>query len=368
MYLINIRWIGVYSRLDPQGLAIPGGRVATVGVGGLVTGGGISFFSGRTGFVCDNVVNFELVLPYGKIVNVNASTPDLFKALKGGSNNFGVVTRFDMKTFASGPFFGGDVIYPIDTRFAHFDAFSNFVAQPSYDEFAALIHNYGYTAGNWVVVNNYEYTKVPAQPNPPVFQPFTSIQPQFLNTLRTDTLSSFAGGLAVSSPPGNREVFATFTFANDRAVLEQTFNIANATLQPVKNVLGLIYSVSFQPIVTAITSKTGVATGGVGNSLGLDPNADGNLVNCLITVGWKLAIDDAAVDAAVKAFINRSIANAKAKGKYNEYLYLNYAAKWQKPIASYGANNVADLKAASAKYDPDQIFQKGVPGGFKLTQ
>ena len=68
------RWAEVYLKLDSLGLAIPGGRVASVGVGGLVTGGGVSFFSGRFGFVCDNVINYELVLPYGRVVNVNASS------------------------------------------------------------------------------------------------------------------------------------------------------------------------------------------------------------------------------------------------------------------------------------------------------
>lgn len=33
------RWGDVYSKLDLLGLAVPGGRVAAVGVGGLVTGG-----------------------------------------------------------------------------------------------------------------------------------------------------------------------------------------------------------------------------------------------------------------------------------------------------------------------------------------
>ncbi|TKA64294.1 hypothetical protein B0A49_10745, partial [Cryomyces minteri] len=94
-------WFSVYSYLDTLNLAVVGGRVATVGVGGLTLGGGISFYSGRFGLVCDNVVNYEVVLPHGKIVNANANShPDLFLALKGGSNNFGIVTRFDFKTFA----------------------------------------------------------------------------------------------------------------------------------------------------------------------------------------------------------------------------------------------------------------------------
>lgn len=120
------RWADVYSKLDAQGIAIPGGRVASVGVGGLITGGGVSFFSGRFGFVCDSIINYELVLPYGKVVNVNASSsPDLFKALKGGSNNFGIVTRFDIKSFESGPFWGGVVVYPLSTMPEQVTAFVN---------------------------------------------------------------------------------------------------------------------------------------------------------------------------------------------------------------------------------------------------
>jgi FAD/FMN-containing dehydrogenase len=35
----GLRWGDVYKRLDKLGLAVPGGRVADVGVGGLNTGG-----------------------------------------------------------------------------------------------------------------------------------------------------------------------------------------------------------------------------------------------------------------------------------------------------------------------------------------
>jgi FAD/FMN-containing dehydrogenase len=88
------RWRNVYSQLDAKNLATSGGRVATVGVGGLTTGGGISFFSPRYGFVCDNVENFEVVLASGQIVNANSKTnSDLWRALRGGSNNFGIVTK-----------------------------------------------------------------------------------------------------------------------------------------------------------------------------------------------------------------------------------------------------------------------------------
>lgn len=47
-------------------------------------------------------------------------------------------------------------------------------------------------------------------------------------------------------------------------------------------------------------------------------------------------------------------------------IYLNYATKDQDSISSYGAVNVQKLKVAAKKYDPEQVFQKLVPGGFKL--
>lgn len=41
----------------------------------------------------DSVVNYEVVLADGKIVNANeTSYPDLFRVLKGGANNYGIVS------------------------------------------------------------------------------------------------------------------------------------------------------------------------------------------------------------------------------------------------------------------------------------
>ena len=95
-------WGPVYAALEPHGVTVTGGRAVDVGVGGFLTGGGNSFYSARTGMVCDAVVNYEVVLASGAIVYANADThPDLFRALKGGSGNMGIVTRFDMEAFAA---------------------------------------------------------------------------------------------------------------------------------------------------------------------------------------------------------------------------------------------------------------------------
>lgn len=57
---VGARWLSVYETLDAIGTSSPGGRNALPGVGGLVLGGGLSFFNARKGFVCDNVANYEV--------------------------------------------------------------------------------------------------------------------------------------------------------------------------------------------------------------------------------------------------------------------------------------------------------------------
>lgn len=94
------RWLSVYEELAKDNVTVAGGRQGIVGVGGLLLGGGISWYTGRRGFACDNVVNYEIVLASGEVLNANASAnSDLWLALKGGSSNFGIVTRFDVEAF-----------------------------------------------------------------------------------------------------------------------------------------------------------------------------------------------------------------------------------------------------------------------------
>jgi len=61
----------------------------------------------------------------------NATYPDLFKALKGGSNNFGIVTRFDFTTFEQGDLWAGQVYYPASSAAQQFQALYDFVEASS---------------------------------------------------------------------------------------------------------------------------------------------------------------------------------------------------------------------------------------------
>ena len=56
----------------------------------------------RFGLVCSNILSYDVVLASGTTMIASESTnADLWRALKGSSNNFGIVTQFKARTFPS---------------------------------------------------------------------------------------------------------------------------------------------------------------------------------------------------------------------------------------------------------------------------
>ena len=46
----GLTWHEIYAALEPHGLIVVGGRLKTIGIGGLTLGGGISYFTSKYGF------------------------------------------------------------------------------------------------------------------------------------------------------------------------------------------------------------------------------------------------------------------------------------------------------------------------------
>lgn len=107
------QWKAVYKELQKSGRVVAGSRDGNVGVAGFLLGGGYSWITTRTGWGCDNVVSYEVVLADGRIVVASAKKDgysDLFLALKGGGNNFGIVTSFTMRTLHCDRVWGGKAV------------------------------------------------------------------------------------------------------------------------------------------------------------------------------------------------------------------------------------------------------------------
>jgi len=95
------RNIDVYAALARRGLTIPSGSCPTVGLGGLVLGGGVGLAGRALGLTLDRVTGFEVVDPAGRHRHVDAShDEDLFWALRGGGGSFAILTAVRLRTHA----------------------------------------------------------------------------------------------------------------------------------------------------------------------------------------------------------------------------------------------------------------------------
>ncbi|WP_158913521.1 FAD-binding protein [Caulobacter sp. S45] len=102
-------WIDAYTQVTTRaGRYVQGGGCTSVGVAGLIQGGGFGSFSKRYGLAAASLLQAEIVTADGRLRTVNASQDaDLFWALQGGGGgSFGVVTRLTLKTHALPEHFG----------------------------------------------------------------------------------------------------------------------------------------------------------------------------------------------------------------------------------------------------------------------
>lgn len=198
----GVAWDAVYAKLDPLGLGVSGGRVGGVGVAGLTLGGGISYFGPQYGWTCNSALGFEVVLADGSIVEVDeAHDPEFFHGLRGGMNNFGIVTRIEFKTFPQGLLWTGSVYSPLSSINEQAKVFANITQAENYDNYASFIFGFGYSKERnlSVIIHELIYTK-PVE-NPEYYQGFLEL-PSILSKSSITSASSLALANANQLPIG----------------------------------------------------------------------------------------------------------------------------------------------------------------------
>lgn len=169
--------------------------------------GGLSFFSPRVGFVCNNILSYEIVLANGTLATASETVnPGLWRALKGGSNNFGIVTKFVARSFPSAKVWAG-FLYMTSSKVSQLiDAFHQFTeSKPGvYDEYAAgplVCFSYVQKIGIRALSTYLVYTKPEKWPK--CYDGFKSIG-RIWSTVKIRSLTSATNELDSSSPPGLR--------------------------------------------------------------------------------------------------------------------------------------------------------------------
>ncbi|CZS99976.1 uncharacterized protein RCO7_01711 [Rhynchosporium graminicola] len=379
------RWQDAVGTLEPYNLTVVGGRVGDVGVGGLLVGCGLSFLSAQYGLPCDNIKNYEIVLSNSTIVNANAhENPNLFWAMKGGGNQFGIVTKFTVNTYPIGMIWGGARTYTRSVASQMISATQDFTEHFS-DPAAAIIMSYQSLIASldqfFVVFFFYN------GPNPPpgVFDKFNSIPSTsdtvrkqrslpmpnaqfgsiygFRYVLRGSTIPNLPGHSGTDLITANFNNFVSYTSSRGLAGL----------LQP-----AFIFNFIYQPIPVAIAAAS-ARINPLGNLLSLSAD-NGDHMWMAISVSWLTKLGDADGNRLATEIMNNVVTYTKQRyagvqgsnfikgvpgDGYRPSVFMNDAMADQKVLQGYGDETFERLKSVQRAYDPMGFFPSRT-GGFKL--
>ncbi|EGC49982.1 FAD binding domain-containing protein [Histoplasma capsulatum var. duboisii H88] len=351
-------WYDVYKALEVHNLIAVGARAGDVGVGGHILGGGISFLSNLYGWACDNVINYEVVGAYGGILNIDAQRPEMFFALCGGGNNFGIVTRFTVNIYPQGPMWQGLREFSMDHKQAVLDTYVNLGR--------AIINDLRSSNGFIAFTVTQEAERIRAHlenadgiPYPPIFAEMEAI-PTVFESSKVQYMSEITKALANETPPGSRYTHWTYTFKLDAWLLRFVADTFLATINPLRAIRGIVVECNFQTVTEPMLSQI------KGNAFGLSVEG-GPYTLLLLSAAWSNEADDETIYRTFSNMIQTIKEEANESGVHTDYLFMNYASQFQDVISSYGADNVQRLRVASYNDDPEGFLQELQPGYFKLN-
>ncbi|KAF8495559.1 FAD-binding domain-containing protein [Russula emetica] len=350
-------WDDVYKALEGTGLNVVGGRVSGVGVAGFTLGGGYSWKTNQYGLMVDNIESFELVLPNGTIQTVTSQNEDLWFGLRGGFNNFGIVTKFVLQAHPQGDVWGGFVIIPslfFDEVNAAILKFQQEVTDPK----AMVLPTYN-TVGDIPSIEVLMFYDGPERP-PGIFDDFIN----YLEIPVIETSASFLEFLKVlpSSDPfaGPRAYFSTLSVFQYSASLLNV--IVNETLfwgdVLSKMDKGGAVSYDVEPFDPGLFNHSNTPSA-------YPPDRSRALFPTNIYFAWTSSSKDTDVAAAILQSTNtiRSAAIAEGQNIVDVAVYGNYAL-FGTPVESLYGANIPRLKLIRSKVDPNNVM--ALAGGFKF--
>lgn len=304
----------------------------------------------------------KVVTASGLIVEATPTQyEDLYWALRGGGNNFGLVVNFDLNLYPlpDNSLWGGTRVYAEESFPAVLEAFTKVVVEAPEDG----------NAGQWVAwtqagnlpIASTEFWYAKPVANASIFSGYDGL-PAIDDTTRIRPLAEYTGETQNTNPNGFREIYQGLTTKVDVELLGIAKDIFYDELSTVSGVKGSMPVMIHQGISVPIMESM-LKNGG--NALGLNPS-DGPLYLIHIAFWWENEEDDATVYEFVSRVLEQITAEAERRLLGSNYIYMNYASMFQDVISGYGAENKDALKSVAAKYDPRQVFQKLQPGYFKL--
>ncbi|KAJ7041895.1 FAD-binding domain-containing protein [Mycena alexandri] len=226
----GIHWQEAITAVEPFGVAPVGGRASDVGTG-LLLGGGLSWLSPSQGYAADTFEELDVVLVTGEMVTATATNEysDLFRALKGGGNRFGIVTRYKISAVHTGTnddksFFGGAITYNSSSAEALLKATARYVRETNDPKAVSLVTFTNVMADGQIfsLYNAFIFYNGPELPAA-IFGDFISI-PAVSSQLGPLSYLEVAGILGLENDRGYVHHFGASALVGDEALFLDAFN------------------------------------------------------------------------------------------------------------------------------------------------
>ncbi|KAK0479227.1 FAD-binding domain-containing protein [Armillaria novae-zelandiae] len=338
-------WDDVYKVLNARGVNVLGGRVTEVGVAGFTLGGGYSYLSNQYGLALDNVVAYELVMPNSTVVTVTQENdPDLFFSLKGGFNNYGIVTRFTLKAYPQGPVWGGAVSYNASYMSAFNAAAVKFCSEVT-DPRAAMVMTYAYASGQ-VSLSAMMFYDGPITPDG-IFDDFLAISASSQDITTRSFLDLVA---SATFPTGLRAAYNHIPILEySESTIESIINELNGPTLSAHGATSVIYTI--EPFLPSLLTHAPAGSSAYPGS------RDHVVFPSLMSSQWVSESEDAVFYDAVRQTTERL-------GVAGETIYPNYAIYDAPVVDMYGKHGVKRMEATRRRVDPHDVML--LTGGFKV--
>ncbi|KAM7205157.1 hypothetical protein V8F20_003294 [Naviculisporaceae sp. PSN 640] len=360
----------IAAKLQGSGWTFVGGRIGNTGIGGLILGGGLSYMSAQYGWSASSVVAYELVLPNATVATITSeSDPDLFKALKGGGNNFGVVTTYILQARRQGQVWGGNVAFArspsTDERLLQ--AVRDFTEYNT-DPKAAVIVTAERTNVNlidsWILFLFYDGPTPPAG----MFTNFTSGVP-IVNTCRTRTYADLMGFSNWVIVPGSIITIGTETIPLPSSSNQDILTSIHAHWRNISSTVlavpGIIASIAFQPFPKDIAAEAQARSPDL---IDVPPDADRMIIE--INYSFLLPSDyDRMADTMEATYtgVRQRVLAAQQAGKLPDVylpIFMNYGFYRQDYFGRLKPESRALAKSVAERVDPNGLFRTRT-GGWK---
>jgi len=360
----------IAAKLQGSGWTFVGGRIGNTGVGGLVLGGGLSYMSAQYGWSASSVKEFEIVLANGTIAHVSGTShPDLFKALKGGGNNFGIITNYKLQAYRQGNVWGGNLVFLQSTQTDKkiLKAVRDFTEYNTDDKAAVIVTAERSTVDlidSWILFLFYDGPVVP----PGIFDNFTSIPVPVVNTFRQRTyadLMAFSNWVIVKASVVDiaTETIPNPSVANSVKVMEGLHahwrNISSTTLA----IPGIVASIAWQPFPKQIARQARARSPDL-------IDADDDVDKIIIEMNYSFIPQSEyermanTMEATYSGVRNRVLAWQADGTLPQTYLpiFMNYGFMRQDYFGRLKLENRALAKRVASEVDPDGLFRTRTGG------